>query len=140
KDGAEMAAEYGLPRRIIDIIEQHHGRTLVTYFHHRARQQSAEAVSEQIFRYPGPLPQSREAAIVMLADSVEAATRSLEHPTPAHIRNLIHQIIGQRLSDDQLAQSELTFQDVRHIEEAFFRVLVRMHHSRIKYPSPDEAK
>lgn len=140
KDGAEMAREVGLPPAIIAIIEQHHGESLVSYFHHRAQQQAAEGevVEDFTFRYPGPCPQSPETALVMLADSVEAATRSLEDPTPAHIRRLVHEILMQRLMDRQFEASGLTLTDLGRAEDAFFRVLSSMFHSRVKYPGQEK--
>ncbi len=140
KDGAEMAREMGLPPAVIDIIEQHHGESLVSYFHHRAQVQATggETVEDYTYRYPGPSPQSPETALVMLADSVEAATRSLEDPTPAHIRKLVHEILMQRLLDRQFEASGLTLTDLGRAEDAFFRVLTSMFHSRVKYPGQDK--
>ncbi len=142
KDGGEMAREYGLPPAIVSMIEQHHGSSLVSYFYHRARKQAKgeAAVAEASFRYPGPVPQSVEGALVMMADSVEAATRSLEDPTPAHIRRLVHDLIMNRLLDHQLDGSELTLLDLEQVEEAFFRVLTSMFHSRVKYPGQEEKR
>ncbi len=136
KDGAEMAREYALPRSIIDVIEQHHGKGLVSFFHHRAQTQAPETatVSEAVFRYPGPIPQCREAALVMLADSVEASSRAMERPTPAHIRKRVRAIIMDRLLDRQLDSSGLTLTDLTRVEEAFVRILTSMFHSRVKYP------
>lgn len=142
KDGSEMARAIGLPPGIIDIIEQHHGSGLISYFHYRAKKQAdpGETISEQPFRYPGPKPHSREAAIVMLADSIEAATRSLSAPSPSHIEKLVHDLILQRLLDGQLEESSLTLTDLKRIEEAFFRVLTSMFHTRVKYPGQAEEK
>jgi len=139
KDGAEMAREYRLPRTIVDIVEQHHGKGLVSFFHHRAKKQAAEgeSVSEEAFRYPGPIPQFMEAALVMLADSVEAASRAMERPTPAHIRKRIREIIMNRLLDRQLAASGLTLSDLNKIEDAFMRILTSMFHGRVKYPGQE---
>jgi hypothetical protein len=136
KDGAEMALTLTLPRGIIDIIEQHHGEGLVSYFHHRAREEAdnAEAVDENAYRYPGPKPRSREAALVLLADSVEAATRALERPSSAHIRRRVHEIIMSKLMDGQLEASGLTLSDLAATEDQFVRILVSMHHTRVRYP------
>lgn len=136
KDGAEMAREYGLPAPIVDIISQHHGTGLVTYFHHRALRQARddEEVSESVFRYPGPAPRGPEAALVMLADSVEAASRALDKPSPAHIRARVREIFLNRLSDRQLDRSGLNLTDLARVEDAFVRILASMFHSRVKYP------
>ncbi len=140
KDGAEMARSLSLPRGIIDIIEQHHGEGLVSYFHHRAREEAdnAETVDENAYRYPGPKPRSREAALVLLADSVEAATRALERPSSAHIRRRVHDIILSKLMDGQLEASGLTLSDLKTTEDQFVRILVSMHHTRVRYPGETE--
>ncbi|MBN2712137.1 MAG: HDIG domain-containing protein [Planctomycetes bacterium] len=140
KDGGEMAREVGLPPAIIDIIEQHHGDSLVSFFLHRARKGAAEGekVSESSFKYSGPAPTSREAGLVMLADSVEAATRSLEDPNPAQIRKLVHDVATAKLMSRQLDNSGLTLTDLAKVEDTFLRVLTSMFHSRVKYPGQDK--
>lgn len=139
KDGVEMAREHKLPQRIIDIIEQHHGRSLVTYFYHKAMESDrAETVSEEEFRYEGPKPRTKEAALVMLADSVEAAVRSLKNPTAGQVEGLVRKIIKDRLMDGQLDESDLTFKDLDAIANAFVRVLSGVFHSRIEYPDIKE--
>lgn len=141
KDGVDLAAEYRLPKPLRDVIEEHHGTTLVEFFYRRALEQQEDRkgrISQRLFRYPGPLPQTREAALVMLADSVEAASRSLEEPGPAHIDNLVSGIIQRRLIDGQLDESDLTFRDLRQVKETMVRVLGSMYHSRPKYPGQDE--
>lgn len=138
KDGVEIGEEYNLPPAIIDIIEQHHGTSRVEYFYQTAVQQHNETnrgpVSEEPFRYPGPRPQSKEAGIVMLADVVEATSRSLDDPSPARIRRMAHDLIMAKLLDRQLDESHLTLTDLSAIEDQFCFVLNSMYHARIKYP------
>lgn len=137
KDGVRMAREAGLPEQIVEIIPQHHGTRLMTYFFEKARrraERSRERVREEEFRYPGPKPQSREAAIFMLADGVEAAARSLSDPTPSRLREVIHRVTNSVILDGQLDECDLTFSDLAKIEQAFLRTLVSMHHHRIAYP------
>jgi len=139
KDGVEMGRAYELPRAILDIIEQHHGTGKVGFFRRRALEQAddPDEVPESAFRYPGPRPRTREAAIVLLADSVEAASRSLAEPAPAHIERLVHRIVSEKLMDGQLDDSPLRFRDLRAIEESFARTLNAMYHSRVRYPDGD---
>jgi len=135
KDGVELAREHKLPQGIIDIIEQHHGNSLVSYFYHRALEsEHPETVTEEEYRYEWPKPQSREAAIVMLADTVEAAVRSLTNRTPGRIEGLIRKVIKDKLNDGQLDESDLTFKDLNTIANSFVRVLSGIFHSRVEYP------
>ncbi|TEB11539.1 HD family phosphohydrolase [Pelotomaculum propionicicum] len=135
KDGVEMARENKLPQGIIDIIEQSHGTSLVTYFYHKALEcDRNETVTEEEFRYEGPRPQTREAAIVMLADSVEAAVRSLQNPTPGRVEGLVRKIIKDKLNDGQLEECDLTFKDLAVIATAFVRVMSGIFHNRVEYP------
>ena len=142
KDGVEIGEEYSLPPPIIDIIEQHHGTSRVEYFYQTAMQQHREEhkapISEEAFRYPGPKPQTKEAGIVMLADAVEATSRSLDDPAPARIRKMVHDLIMSKLLDRQLDESDLTLTDLRVIEDQFCFVLNSMYHSRVKYPVGDK--
>jgi putative nucleotidyltransferase with HDIG domain len=143
KDGIRMAREARLPEQIIDIIPQHHGTRLMTYFYEKARKQAALSgteVNDDDFRYPGPKPQTKEAAIFMLADGVEAAARTIEDPTPSRMREMIHQIASRIVLDAQLDACDLTFADLEKIEEAFQRTLVSMYHHRVDYPGYDFAK
>lgn len=133
KDGVEMAKQHKLPQVLIDFIREHHGTDLVKYFYHRAKESGRE-VSEDDFRYMGPKPQSRETAIVMLADSVEAAVRSLQKSTPGRVEGLVRKIIKERLSDGQLDESNITLRDLDQIADAFVRVLTGMFHHRVEYP------
>jgi hypothetical protein len=137
KDGVELAEQYRLPRPIRDIIAQHHGTSLISFFYQQALAgcEMHTPVLEQQFRYSGPKPQSKEAGIVMLADAVEAASRSLSRPTPARIESLVQHIIQEKIADGQLDECSLTFSEVHKIQEAFCRLLVAMLHSRVEYPS-----
>lgn len=137
KDGLDLADQYRLPRPVRDIIAQHHGTSLISFFYQQALAgcQMRTPVLEQQFRYSGPKPQSKEAGIVMLADAVEAASRSLSRPTPARIKSLVNHIIQEKIADGQLDECTLTFSEVHKIEEAFCRLLGAMLHSRVEYPS-----
>jgi cyclic-di-AMP phosphodiesterase PgpH len=139
KDGIRMAREARLPEQIVDIIPQHHGTRLMTYFFEKARRQAGRGseVNDDDFRYPGPKPQTKEAAIFMLADGVEAAARTIEEPTPSRLKEMIHQIAGRIVLDGQLDECDLTFADLTRIEQAFHRALVGMYHHRVDYPGFD---
>jgi hypothetical protein len=135
KDGVELAREHKLPQGIIDIIEQHHGSSMVSYFYHKALEsERAETVTEEEFRYEGPKPRTKEAALVLLADSVEAAVRSLQNRTPGRVEGLVRKIIKDKLNDGQLDECDLTLKDLDVIAVAFVRVLSGIFHSRIEYP------
>ncbi|OQY15305.1 MAG: hypothetical protein B6I32_07720, partial [Desulfobacterium sp. 4572_20] len=128
-----MAKQYRLGRKIIDIIEQHHGTSLITYFYQKAKEQG-ENVSETEFRYPGPKPQTKEAGLVMLADAVEAACRSLVDPNPARIEAMVQKVITNIFLDGQLDACELTLKDLHKIAERFTKILTGIFHQRIEYP------
>ncbi|MDD3718605.1 MAG: HDIG domain-containing protein [Actinomycetota bacterium] len=136
KEGVELAREYHLPQEVVDIIRQHHGTSLVRYFYARALEEGggADAVSESRFRYPGEKPQSKEAALVMLADAVEAAAKALEKPTPVKLEQLVKSLVEERLEDGQLSESNMTMGDLEKMSKAFVRVLSGMYHERIEYP------
>jgi putative nucleotidyltransferase with HDIG domain len=135
KDGAEIARSHKLGRAIIDIIQQHHGTSLITYFYEKAKQQKGEdAVNAEHFRHPGPKPQTKEAGLVLLADAVEAASRTLENPTPARIQGLLQKIINKLFLDGQLDECELTLRDLHEIAKSFNKILTGIHHHRIEYP------
>jgi len=136
KDGVELAKEYKLPDSIIDIIRQHHGNSLLTYFYHRAATENErqENINEDDFRHSGPKPQTKEAAVVMLADSVEAAVRSLGKPNPGRIEGMVRKIIKEKLHDGQLDECNLTLKDLDLIAQQFVKVLTGIFHSRIEYP------
>lgn len=134
--GMKLARELGLPQRIIDFIPQHHGTRTLHYFLKKAQADArdAENVSENDFRYPGPKPQFREAAIMMIADSCEAAARSLAEPNPENIRFIVTKIIDAIVSDDQLDECDLTLRELTQIRESMIRSLVAIYHSRVDYP------
>ena len=136
REGIELAREYHLPQEIIDIIQQHHGTSLVRYFYARALEEgkSPSAVSEERFRYPGEKPRSKEAAIVMLADSMEAAAKTLEKPTPVKLEQLTRSLIDEKLADGQLSESNLNMGDIDKMTKIFVRVLSSMYHERVEYP------
>jgi putative nucleotidyltransferase with HDIG domain len=135
KDGVEIARNHKLGKAIIDAIQQHHGTSLIKYFCEKAKQLKGEdAVNIEHFRYPGPKPQTKEAGLVLLADSVEAASRSLENPTPARIKGLVQRIINKIFLDEQLDECELTLRDLHEIAKSFNKILNGIHHHRIEYP------
>src|SRR6266705_887664 len=152
KEGVDLALKYKLNQRIIDIIQEHHGTSLVRYFYQRALQQYEDAraggkimklreddipdVREESFRYSGPKPQTRESAIVSLADTVESASRSLEKPTPQKIESMVNELIEERITYRQLDDCDLTLGELKVIAERFRFTLLMMLHSRIAYPKP----
>ncbi|EGW38704.1 hypothetical protein DOT_3377 [Desulfosporosinus sp. OT] len=133
KDGLEMAKDNKLPQQIQDIIAQHHGDGLVSFFYHKALEENDE-IPEEAFHYEGPKPQTKEAALVALADNVEAAVRSMKQPTPGRVEGFVRKIVKDKLNDGQLDQCDLTFQDLDRIAMAFVRVLTGIFHSRVEYP------
>lgn len=141
KDGIELAQSHHLPIRVCDIIAQHHGTSLITYFYHQAMGDGrSDPILEQHFRYEGPKPRSREAVLVMLADTVEAASRCLDSPSPSRLANFVHDLLEMRRADGQLDESDLTFRDLARIEEAFVRTLSAIHHQRVDYTETMEPK
>ncbi len=134
--GTKLAKEMGLPQRIIDFIPQHHGTRTLHYFLKRAQDEARDAseISENDFRYPGPKPQFKEAAIMMIADSCEAAARSLAEPNPENIRFIVTKIIDAILADDQLGECDLTLRELTQIRESMIKSLVAIYHSRVDYP------
>lgn len=138
KDGADLARKHNLPESIIDMIEQHHGTTLVEYFYGRAQQMrdpnSDEEIDENTYRYPGPRPQTKEAGVLMLADAAEGASRSLADPTPARMESLVRSLVERRLDDGQFDESGLTLCELRVIERSLVKSLTAIYHGRIKYP------
>ncbi|MEW6244294.1 MAG: HDIG domain-containing metalloprotein [Bacillota bacterium] len=135
KDGVDMAKDHHLPEPIIEFIRSHHGTTLVSFFYTKALDNGKDVqVSEQDFRYEGPKPSTRESAIVMLADAIEASVRSLTKPTPARIEAVVRKIIKDRLGDGQLDRCDLTLRDLDTIADTFVRVLSGIFHPRIEYP------
>jgi putative nucleotidyltransferase with HDIG domain len=142
KDGVEFAKKYRLKKDILDFIEQHHGTSLVHYFFQKAleRVEDETMLKEEGFRYQGPKPQTKEAAIVLLADSVEAASRTLGNPTPSRVEELAHRIVNNKFIDGQLDECELTLRDLNKIANVFVRVLIGVLHSRVEYPSDTNEK
>lgn len=139
KEGLELAKEYKLPAAVSEFIPMHHGTSLIAYFYHQAKQtENPETVMEEHFRYPGPKPQTKETAILMLADATEAAVRAISKPNVEQIQKTIGKIIKARIDDGQLAESPLTLVDLEKISTEFLRILQSLYHSRIEYPS--EAK
>ncbi len=134
KEGVELAREYNLPEPIIDVIQQHHGTCLMTYFYQKAKDTLDTEPKEEDYRYQGPKPTSRVSALVMLADAVEAASRSLKDPTPARIENLVEKIVNHIFIDGQLEDCELTLKDISLIKKKFIYILTGIHHRRIDYP------
>jgi membrane-associated HD superfamily phosphohydrolase len=150
KEGVDLALTHGLNKQIIDVIQQHHGTSLVYYFYQRAIQQQEDAraggkimnireedipeVQEESFRYTGPKPQTKESAIVSLADIVESASRSLEKPTPQKVEQLVDELIEERIADGQLDECDLTLGELRVIAKRFRFTLMTMLHTRIAYP------
>ena len=141
KDGIEIAREFGLPSVLRQFIETHHGTTLIEYFYNEAKKQQDDkqaAPSESEFRYPGPKPRTKEAAIVMLADTVESAARSLTELTPGRIEAVVHNMAMKRLQDGQFDECDLTLRELSQIEASISKSLAAHHHGRIAYPtSPD---
>jgi len=136
KNGIELAKRHKLNRRIIDFIPQHHGTSLMYFFYQKALKDTEDpaTVDESNYRYPGPKPQSKETAIVLLADSVEAATRTLEEPNPRKIEELVRKIINNKFIDGQLDECNLTLKEIDQISATFTKVLSAMYHTRVKYP------
>ena len=140
KDGLEIAADHGLPKSISDLIPQHHGTTVIDYFYNRAVELGEENVRKDDFRHIGPKPQTKEAGILMLADSVESAVRTLHERTPNRVRQLVSRIAQQKFTAGELDECELTLQDLHRIEESFIPVLMGTLHGRIEYPWQQAAK
>jgi putative nucleotidyltransferase with HDIG domain len=156
KDGVDLAIKHKMNEEIVNVIMEHHGTSLIRFFHHRALKQREEVqrqvaegkaheddihdVKEESFRYPGPRPRTRESAIISLADSVESASRSLQKPTPKKIDELIDDIFKDRLNDGQLDDAALTLADLATIKNSFATTLRSMMHSRIEYPKLDDAE
>ena len=144
KDGADLARNHHLPQPIIDLILQHHGTTLVEYFFNEAAKRNEDnpnekEVSDKDFRYPGPKPQTLEAAVMMLADTVESASRTLVDPTPARIQNLVDEIAQKKMADGQFDECGLTFRQLNLVRKSLVKSLTAIYHARVKYPSQQPA-
>lgn len=146
KEGVALAMAHKLDKPVLDFIPQHHGTSQIEYFYHKAlkieeqQESDAEEVPEEAYRYPGPKPQTKEAGIVMLADSTEAASRTLEEPTHQRYKDLVFKIINKKLFDGQLDETSLTLKDLRTIGERFTATLTSIHHARIPYPETESPK
>ncbi|NOX88103.1 MAG: HDIG domain-containing protein [Calditrichaeota bacterium] len=141
KNGIELAKKHGIPKRIRDFIPEHHGTNLMSYFYNKALEMYGEdEVNESDYRYPGPKPQSKETAIVMLADAVEAATRTLSNPSPNKLRAFIEELVDKRFKEGELDESDLTFRDLKKIIDAFLPVLYGVFQHRIEYPDQEKKK
>ena len=137
KDGCEIATQVKLGRQIINIIRQHHGNNIVSYFYDKAKKNKDESIrslSESDFRYPGPKPQTKEAGLVMIGDVIEASSRTLSNPTPARIRSLVRERIERIYMDGQLDECELTLRNLNTIAETFTKILTGIFHHRVDYP------
>jgi len=140
KEGTDMAKELKLPKKIKEIVEQHHGSSLVRYFFHKAKEQydpEMQTIGEESYRYPGPPPQSKEAALIMLADSIEAASRSLKSPTRQHLKRVITEIFDNYLQDGQLDECDFSLRELRAIALSFHSTLYMIYHPRLEYPGFD---
>ena len=143
KDGSELAEQHNLPQRLIEFVEQHHGTTLVEYFYHEAAARADEDhrtdADESTFRYPGPKPRTKETGVMLLADAVESASRTLSEPTPKRIQSLVRELTLKRLLDGQFDECGLTMSELRVVQESIVKTLLAVHHGRIKYPDQKTA-
>jgi membrane-associated HD superfamily phosphohydrolase len=133
KDGQEMGKEYKIPKEIRDIMAEHQGTTFLAYFYNRAKKEDT-TVEASDFRYDGPKPKTKESAVIMLADSIEAAVRTLDEKDPISIEKMIRRLINAKIEDDQLSDADLTLKEIDTIVMTFVKVLGGIYHSRIKYP------
>lgn len=148
KEGISLAREYRLPEEIVEFIPMHHGTTRMDYFYHKAvelarnsdDETKIDEINEQDYRYPGPRPRTRETGIMMLADAIEAAVRTIEEPTPQRIEDLVNEMVKRRLDDGELDECPLTLADLRSIKAAFVNVLVGIYHSRVRYPEVEQTR
>ncbi len=142
KEGVKLAEKYRLPKAVKQFIREHHGTTLVSFFYRKAVDcaKDGEEIQKTDFRYPGPKPQTKETAIAMLSDTVEAASRVLKSPTPQRIRNLIDDLVDNKIEEGQLDECDLTLNEIREIKEAFIPILTGIHHLRIEYPEAEPEK
>jgi putative nucleotidyltransferase with HDIG domain len=141
KNGLELAEKNRLPKSIRDFIPEHHGTNLMSYFYNKALEENEnEDINESDYRYPGPSPKSKETAIVMLADTVEAATRTLSNPSAGRLRKMVEELVEQRFLEGELDDSDLTMRDLKGIIDGFVSVLLGIYHQRIEYPKTEEKK
>jgi cyclic-di-AMP phosphodiesterase PgpH len=140
-EGIELARQHKLPQELIDFIPMHHGTTLSTFFYEKAKKlYGDDAVKDDDYKYPGPKPNSKETAIVMLADGCESAVRSISDPDSTKVENMINNIFNSRLKEGQLDHAPITFSDISKMKEAFLSILISQHHRRIKYPKQEDAE
>ena len=135
KEGVKLAKRYKLPNVIIDFIKEHHGTSVMHYFYMKSMKNGKKEVSDIEFRYPGPKPHTKETALVMLADSVEAAVRAIEKPTFERIREVVLKVINNKFIDGQLDECPLTLKDLHKIGDSFIHTLTTIHHPRVEYPN-----
>jgi putative nucleotidyltransferase with HDIG domain len=141
KNGLELAEKYKIPKLIRDFIPEHHGKNLMSYFYSKAKEEGdPKDLNESDYRYPGPSPKSKETAIVMLADTVEAATRTLSNPSAGRLRKQVEELVEQRFLEGELDDSDLTMRDLKGIIDGFMSVLLGIFHQRIEYPKAEENK
>ena len=140
KMGRKLGEDADIPDEVLNFIEEHHGTMVQTYFYNKALEQGLDEEAAKKFRYPGPKPQIRETGIAMLADAVEAASRTLEDPKPARLNNLIQRIINDRFQSGELDECPLTLRDLAKIKEAFTQMLIGTFHQRIAYPKKDKTE
>lgn len=140
-EGVELAKQYKLPQELIEFIPMHHGTTTITFFLEKAKEKyGEEKINPDDYKYPGPKPNSKETAIVMLADGCESAVRSISEPDAQKVENMINNIFNARLKEGQLDESPITFRDIAVMKETFLSILISQHHKRIKYPKQDDAE
>jgi len=139
-DGAAILRKHKLPKEIVDIAEQHHGTSLLKFFYHKALEQTEEDIKEEDYRYEGPKPQTKEAAVICIADSVEAAVRSMPNPTPEKIEKIVRSIINDRVEDEQFIECDITLKELELIRQALCETLNGIFHSRIEYPELKKQK
>jgi len=140
-NGVKMAEEHGLPDVIIDFIKTHHGDSLIKFFWEKAKEQAdadKKEIREEDFRYDGPVPQTKETGILLLADCIEASSRAMKDPNYQKLENLIDKMVDKRVNEGQLSRTPLTFQDIRTIKETFLNILVGIYHSRVEYPDDEK--
>jgi len=139
KQGLELADKWKLPLPVKDMIQQHHGKSLMTFFYNEALK-SDESVKENDYRYGGPSPSFKESAILSMADTIEAMTRSLKNPTPSRITEMVNNAIKKKILDGDLDGCELSLREIKIISDVFIRILTTMYHTRIEYPDEKEVK
>lgn len=139
REGVDLAKEHRLPKEIVDVIRQHHGTSMVTYFYDKAAR-NGEEVLDSDFRYAGERPSSPEAALVMLADSVEAAVRAVKKPTPPTIEGAVRKVVAAKMADHQLDDADLTLADIERVVQVYTRMLASVYHPRIEYPEAELRK